>query len=52
MARDYEKLGSGVLPKELENKRLENTPKYDLYDDETQNEHMFPQLAEELEPMQ
>ena len=51
MARAYEKLGSWVLPRELENIGLENTPQYDPYEDETQNEQMIPQLAEELEPM-
>ena len=30
---------------------LENTPQYDLYEDETQNEQTFPLLAEELEPI-
>ena len=51
MARVYEKLGSQVLPRELEDFRLENTPQYDQYKDETQNNQMFPQLEEELEPM-
>ena len=51
MARVYERLGSQVLPKELEDIVLENTLQYDLYEDETQNEQTFPQLAEELEPM-
>ena len=51
MARVCEKLGSWVLPSELEDIGLENTPQYDPCEDETQNEHMFPQLAEELEPM-
>ena len=42
MARVHRKLGYQVLPTELE----------DIgYDDETQNEQTFPQLAEELEPM-
>ena len=30
---------------------LEITPKYNSYEDETQNEQTFPQQAEELEPM-
>ena len=30
---------------------LENTPQYDPYEDVTQNEQTFQQLAEELEPM-
>ena len=51
MARVYKKFGSRVLPRELENIGLENIPQYDLYDDETQNKQMFPQLAEELELM-
>ena len=51
MARVHEKLGSQVIPKELENTGLESTPQYDLYEDETQNKQTFPQLAEELEPM-
>ena len=44
-------MGSLVLPRELEDIGLENTPEYDPYEDETQNEHIFPQLAKELEPM-
>ena len=51
MARVYEKLGSQVLQRELEDIGLENNPQYDLYEDETQNEQTFPQLAEELESM-
>ena len=51
MARVYKRLGSPVLPKELEDIELENTPQYDPYEDETQNEQRLPQLAEELEPM-
>ena len=31
----HEKLGSWVLPKELEDIGLEKTPQYDLYDNET-----------------
>ena len=30
---------------------LENTPLYNPYHNETQNEQSFPQLVEELEPM-
>ena len=48
MTRVYERLGSQVLRRELEDIRLENTPKYDPYDDETQNMQTFPQLTEEL----
>ena len=47
MARVYERLGPRVLPRELEDTGLENTPQYDPHEDETQNE-TFPQLAEEL----
>ena len=36
----------------MEDIGLENTPQYDSYEDETQNEQTFTQLAEELEPMQ
>ena len=52
MARVYEKLASWLLPRELEDIGLENTPQYDLYEDKTQIEQMFPQLIKELEPMQ
>ena len=51
MARVYERFGPWVLPRELEDKSLENTPQYDLYEDETQNKQTFSQLMEELEPM-
>ena len=47
----YEKLGSRVQTSKLEDTRLENTPQYDPYEDETQNKQMFPQLAEELGPI-
>ena len=50
MARVHERLGSCVLPRELEDLGLEDTPQYDPYEDETQNEQMLLQLAEELEP--
>ena len=50
IARCYEMLGSWVLPRELEGIRQVNTPHYDLYEAETQNEQTFPHLAEELEP--
>ena len=36
----------------MEDIGLENTPKHDPYEDKTQNKKTFPQLAEELEPMQ
>ena len=45
------RLESWALPRELGDTGLENTPQYDLYEDETQNEQMFLNLAEELEPM-
>ena len=51
IARVYEKLGSQVLQRELEDIGLENTPQYDPYEDETQNEQTSPQLAEDLETM-
>ena len=47
----YERLGSLVLSRELEDIGLESTPQYDQYKDETQNKQWFPPLAEELEPM-
>ena len=50
MARVNERLGSQVLQRELEDIGLEETPHYDKYEDETQNNHLFLQLAEELEP--
>ena len=46
MARVYDRLGSWVIPRDLEDLGLENTPQYDLYEDETQNKQSFPQLAE------
>ena len=42
MARVHEKLGSWVLPRELEDIGLKITPQYDLYEDETQNQWKFP----------
>ena len=51
MSRVYERLVSGVLQRELEKLGLEDTPQYDLYEEETQNEQTLPQLAEELESM-
>ena len=44
MARVYDRLGSSVLPRELEDLGLENTPQYDPYEDETQNKQSFPQI--------
>ena len=51
MARVHERLGTHVLPRELEDILLEHTPQYDPYENKTQNEQMFLQLTEELEPM-
>ena len=51
MSRVCERLGSGVLPRELEDIGLESTPQYDPYEDETQSKQSFPNLAEELEPI-
>ena len=51
MAGVYERLGSQVLPRDLEDIGLENAPQYDLYEDKMHNEQTFSQLAEELEPM-
>ena len=48
MARVHERLGSYILPRELEDLGLEDTPQYNPYEDETQNKQLFPQLAEEL----
>ena len=46
----YERLGSHVLPKELEDLGLDNTPQYNP-EDEIQNKQSFAQRAEELKPM-
>ena len=51
MARVYERLGSQVLPRELEDIGLEKMLQYEPFEDETQNEQSCPQLAEEVEPM-
>ena len=51
MSKVCERLGSCIIPRELEDLGLEDTPQYDPYEDEAQNEQTFPQLAEELEPM-
>ena len=50
IARVYEKLGSWVLPRELEDIGLENTSQYDPYEDEIQKQ-TSPHLMEELELM-
>ena len=42
MARVCERLGSWILPRELENIGQENTQQYDPYEDETQNKQSFP----------
>ena len=44
MSRVYERLGSRILPRELKDIGLEDTPQYDPY--------TFPQLMEELSPCQ
>ena len=36
MARVHDRLGSHVLPRDLEDLGLEDTPQYDPYEDETQ----------------
>ena len=41
MGRVYERVGSWVLPRELEGIGLENTPLYDPYEDVTQNKQTF-----------
>ena len=51
MDRVHERLGSCLLPRYLENLGLEDTPEYDLYEDEMQSKQSFPQLKEELEPI-
>ena len=51
MARVHDRLGSHVLPRDLEDLGLEDTPQYDPDEDETQNKQLFPQRAEEPEPM-
>ena len=40
-----------LYPRELENIGLENTLQHDSYEDETQNEQTFHQLAEDLDSM-
>ena len=51
MAWVYERLGSWVPTRELEDIGLEYTLQYDPYEDVTQNKHVFPLLAEVQEPM-
>ena len=51
MTRVYERLGSLVLPRELEDIGLESTLQCDPYENKTQNEQTFPQLAEKPELM-
>ena len=51
MASVYERLGSQVPPRDLEDIGLEDTLQYDPYEDAMQNKQSFLQLAEELEPM-
>ena len=47
MPRVYERLGSHVLPRELE---IEDTPQYDPYENEAENKQTFPKLTDELKP--
>ena len=51
IARVYEKLGSWVLSRELEDIGLEIIPQYNRYEDEIQDGQTFLQLVKELEPM-
>ena len=49
MTRVCERLGVWILPRELEDIGLENTPQYDPYKEKTKKEQSFPQLAEKVE---
>ena len=51
MATAYDRLVTLILQWELEDLGLQDTSQYDPYEDETQNEQSFPQLAQELELM-
>ena len=51
MVRVCQNLGSQVIPRELEDIGLENTPQFNPYEDETQKKETFLHLADELEPM-
>ena len=42
MSRVYDRLRSCILPRDLEDLGLEDTPQYDPYEDETQNKQSFP----------
>ena len=46
----YERLGSWVLPRDLEDVRLDNTTLYNLYEDETPNGDTFLHLYKEIDP--
>ena len=50
MARAHERHGFQVLPRDLKNIMLKDTPKYDLNEDEKQNKLSFPLLEVELKP--
>ena len=52
MARAHEKLVSWVLPRELEDIGLENTPQYNLHGNEIQNDQSFPHSRKNLSPQQ
>ena len=51
MVKVYDRLGSWVIPGDLKDLELGNTPQYDPFENETQKKQSFPQLAGELEPM-
>ena len=52
MARVYERLGSWVLPRELEDIGLESTPQYDPYENDTQKSRHFPSQQKSKSPCQ
>ena len=49
MDRVYEKLGFHIIPQQLKDIGLQNTPQYDPHENETQNKPTFSQLGKELE---
>ena len=51
MSKVYEKLRTKVLFRKLKNIEIENISLYDPYENDMQNEHTLPLLAEELETM-
>ena len=50
MATVYERLGSQVLPRKLDDIGLENAHQYTPNEDKTKKEKTFSQLAEEPKP--